>query len=104
MTCWGVVYQDGFLYIPIFDEDRHLIHERAVESYIKDEIPIGTVFTCENEKQNGKRFYQSAADERGFYLKYSHSPFLFNREQNTVPYGRTAMIVKMTFDKEGSGV
>ncbi|MBQ8481583.1 MAG: hypothetical protein IJ532_03530 [Alphaproteobacteria bacterium] len=100
MTCWGVVYQGGFLYIPIFDEDRHFIYERPVQSYIKEEIPSGTVF-----KANGI-YYQTATDEEGkLYLNYSRNPFLFNQRVNHLitNENRTARIIQANFKKESNG-
>lgn len=93
MTCWGIVYEEGFLYIPIFDEDRHLIYERPVASYIKEELPVGAIFKCE---ENGK-YYQISRDERGkFYLNYASIPFLFNRnQQKTTEHGHTAKIINI---------
>jgi hypothetical protein len=96
MTCWGVVYQDGFLYIPIFDEDRHIIHEQDITSFIKEEIPIGTVFNTRN------MYYQTATDEQGFYLNYSRNPFLFNNKKELANTNKTkqrpvAKIIKVNF-------
>lgn len=100
MTCWGVVYPGGFLYIPIFDEDRHYIYDTPIQSYIKEEIPAGTVF-----KARGM-YYQTALDEQGkIYLEYSRSPFLFNRadESRIANQNKTARVLKVTFKKESNG-
>ncbi|MBR1601362.1 MAG: hypothetical protein IJ677_07265 [Alphaproteobacteria bacterium] len=100
MTCWGIVYQDGFLYIPIFDEDRHFIYDRPIQSYMKEEIPIGTIF-----KANGM-YYQNALDEEGkIYLNYSRSPFVFNHKNisDLKNKNKTAKIIQVTFKKESNG-
>ncbi len=99
MTCWGVVYQGGFLYIPIFDEDRHFIYDSPIQSYIKEEIPAGTIF-----KANGM-YYQTAADNEGnIYLNYSRSPFIFNRAiEKPINQNRRARILQVTFNKESNG-
>lgn len=95
MTCWGVVYQDGFLYVPIFDEDRHIIHERGVNSFYREEIPVGTIFKTRD------LYYQTATDEQGkFYLNYSRSPFLFNAKTKNIikdEQRQPARIIQMNF-------
>lgn len=100
MTCWGVVYQEGFLYIPIFDEDRHFIYERDVQSFIREEIPVGTVFKAND------MYYQTAADEQGkFYLNFSDNPFVFKRTKfHTDGNKSKALIIKMNFKKESNGI
>ena len=103
MTCWGIVYQDGFLYMPIFDEDRHYIHERDVTAYVREEIPPGTVFMHEDKlARNGKMYYQTAVDEHGkFYLNYSNNPFNFDdkKEKKYQTENKTARIIQVNFTK-----
>jgi len=100
MTCWGIVYQDGFLYVPIFDEDRHFIYDRPIESYMKEEIPVGKVFMA------NKMYYQIAQDEENkFCLNYSRSPFLFAKDAQKKPVSKQnkAIIVRMSANKKNNG-
>ena len=93
LTSWGVVYNGGFLYIPIFDEDRHYIYERPVTSYVREELTIGAVFCA-----NGV-YYQTATDENAkLYLRYADTPFAFNKATSRERV-KPAKIVKMNFQR-----
>jgi len=74
LTCWGVVYKRGIVYLPLFTEDWHCLCELSVTSYVREELPVGAVFHAKG------LYFQSATDEKEkLYLRYSEIPFAFNK-------------------------
>lgn len=97
LTCWGVVLENGILYIPVFDEDRHFMEEVPIGAFLKEEIPVGTILTVR------KMYYQVAEDDHGkLYLNRARNVFLLNKNIKT----RTeapARIIKVSFNKKSNG-
>ena len=69
-TCWGIVDKYGCDYLPVFYEDSHYVNDSTLESFIREEVPIGGIF-----KNNGY-YYKVMKDYAGkIYLEYSKLPF-----------------------------
>ena len=73
MTCWGVTFDEGRFYIPIFDDDRHWFDEYEIWVFVISEIEIGTIF------HSGGSYYQTILDDNEkIRLIKNKSPFVFN--------------------------
>ena len=76
-TGWGVAYQNGCNYLPVFDEDRHYVEEYLLSAFIREELPVGTIF-----KNNGY-YYKVMQDEKGkLCLEYSKVLFTLGKTAN----------------------
>lgn len=96
MTCWGVVCRENLVYFPVFDKDRHFIHERDLDEYVKEEIPAGTIFTA-----HGKYYRTAKAQDGRLFIEYSDIPFVCGKEDTAVLPGRQATIIQMPLANGG---
>ncbi|MBP5352226.1 MAG: hypothetical protein J6Y91_00475 [Alphaproteobacteria bacterium] len=74
LTCWGVSYEQGCNYISVFDEDSHWLQEYLLEAFVREELPVGTVF-----KKNNMYYKLNCDGEGKLYLERSPSVFTFNK-------------------------
>ncbi len=78
LTCWGVVYEGGCSYLPVFSEDQHYVEEYDLNAFIREEVPVGGIF-----KNNGY-YYKLMQDDNGkLYLDYSKMVFALNKDSPT---------------------
>ena len=74
LTCWGVSYEKECNYISVFDEDSHWLQEYLVEAFVREELPVGTVFKKNN------MYYKLICDDAGkLGLERSPSVFMFDK-------------------------
>ncbi len=75
LTCWGVVYEGGCSYLPVFSEDQHYVEEYDLGAFIREEVPVGGIF-----KNNGY-YYKLMQDDNGkLYLDYNKMVFTLNKD------------------------
>ncbi|MBR1756192.1 MAG: hypothetical protein IJ738_01330 [Alphaproteobacteria bacterium] len=101
LTCWGIAYQEGCNYLPVFDEDRHYLEECQLSQFTREELSVGTVF-----KNNGYYYKVLKGADGRLGLEQAKSVFMlgksddFSKEQPT----QKATIISFDFkNKKQSG-
>lgn len=94
LTCWGVVYEGGCSYLPVFSEDQHYVEEYDLGAFIREEVPIGGIF-----KNNGY-YYKLMKDDNGkLYLDYDKMVFALNKDSpvKKTKFESTPSVAKIVF-------
>ena len=75
LTCWGIVYDEGCSYLPVFSEDQHYVEEYDLNAFVREEVPVGGIF-----KNNGYYYKLMQDDDGKLYLDYNKMVFALNKD------------------------
>ena len=97
-VCWGIVYEDGSRnYVTVFDEDYHWLQEYRIEAFVREEMPVGSIF-----KKNGY-YYKLVSDDKGkLCLEKSSSVFTFSRPKPVVEGNIQARLIPLYRKSDGT--
>ena len=97
LTCWGIAYEDECNYISVFDDDSHWLQEYALGSFVREELPVGSVFKKDDY------YYKLVTDADGkLCLEKSSSVFAFNRTKSVSKSSAKARLIPLYPKSDGN--